>query len=227
MANVNESVRQWYGLGVVSLIVTACSSIPPTQDSVSPGASGRTESNSMAQGAGPGVDGTVRAAFFQGTLQAVDPRRRQATVLLDDGKLLVRVDVGKEAGDLTALKPGSRISFTLRESVRITQGRFFHPETGHVVNRFPPKSMSERELTSSYFTRSPTGHHDMHWSRTIDVPAKVVSVDPRSRTVQLTTYDGRNFSITVSNPRVNLGNLSEGEPVVAHFKEIDTLHVIR
>jgi hypothetical protein len=227
MANVNESVQLWYRPVVVSLILTACSGIRPTEDPVSPGAGGRTESNSMAEDAAPGVEGTVHAAFFLGTLQAVDPGRRQATVMLDDGKLLVRVDVGKDAGDLSALKPGSRISFTLRESVRFTQGRFFHPETGRVVNRFPPKSMSERELTSSYFTRSPTGHHDMHWSRTIDVPAKVVSVDPRSRMVQLITYDGRNFSVTVSNPRVNLGNLSEGEPVVAHFKEIDTLDVIR
>ncbi|WP_139558879.1 hypothetical protein [Methylotetracoccus oryzae] len=148
---------------------------------------------------------------------------RQATLLLDDGKVLVKVDVGKGAGDLGALTPGSQVSFTLREPVSITRDHFFHPETGHIVNRYPPGSMSERELTSSYHSRSPTGHHGSHWAKTIDVPAKVVSVDADARVVQLGTYDGRHFAIKVSNPRVNLADLSAGEPVVAHFKEIDEL----
>ena len=169
------------------------------------------------------VAGTVRAAYFQGTLQAVHPGSRQVTILLDDGKVLVKVGVGKGAGDLAALQRGSRVSFTLRESVRITENRFFHPETGRIVQRHPPGSSDERELTNAYFGRRPTGHHDLHWVETIDVPAKVVGVDPSTRTVRLITYDGRHFTVNVSNPRANLDGLDTGEPVVAHFTEVDEL----
>jgi hypothetical protein len=225
MSSENEWIRMLFAPVAATLLLASCNGTGPTHDAVSLNApQGRPSSAGTADN-GTGVAGTGGIASFQGTLQAINRGSRQVTVLLDDGKVLVKVNVAKDAGDLGALTPGSRVSFTLRESVSITQDHFFHPETGHVVNRYPPGSMSERELTSSYHSRSPTAHHDMHWAKTIDVPTKVVSVDPDARVVQLVTYDGRHFAIKVSNPRVNLADLSAEEPIVAHFTEIDELHL--
>jgi hypothetical protein len=164
-------------------------------------------------------------AIFEGTLQATHRDRRQVTILLDDGKQ-VRVKVGKGGGDFTSLKPGNRVSFKLHESVEIVQDTSFHPETGHIVERFPPGSMAERELYNSYYNRPPTGHHAVNGSEIIEVPAKVASVDPNSRTISLVTYDHRHFTVHVSDTRVDLSGLETGEPVVARFREVDELDVI-
>lgn len=222
MSNVNVLIRILAGAVAASLFLASCNGTAPTHGA----ASLSTRQNRPAADTATGVESSVGTASFQGTLQAINRGSRKVTVLLDDGQVLVQVDVGKDSGDLSALTPGSRVSFTLRESVTITQDHFFHPETGHIVNRYPPGSMSERELTSSYHSRSPTGHHDMHRAKTIDVPARVVSVDPGARVVQLVTYDGQHFAVNVSNPKVSLTDLSVGEPIVAHFKEIDALHLV-
>lgn len=135
---MNNASRILSSAVAAGLLLASCSGAAPTQGAVSLNAPQNRPSTAGAADTGTGVAGAVRNASFQGTLQAMNRVSRQATLLLDDGKVLVKVGVGKDTGDLGALTPGSRVSFTLRESVSITQDHFFHPETGDVVNRYPP-----------------------------------------------------------------------------------------
>ncbi|HUL14310.1 MAG TPA: hypothetical protein VLU73_19330 [Methylococcaceae bacterium] len=222
------------GFIAAGLLLSSCSGGAQTKDGVRLNtqqdnkqalASPISQQGKQKETADTGVNETVRMAIFEGTLQATHRDRRQVTILLDDGKQ-VRVKVGKGGGDFTSLKPGNRVSFKLHESVEIVQDTSFHPETGHIVERFPPGSMAERELYNSYYNRPPTGHHAVNGSEIIEVPAKVASVDPNSRTISLVTYDHRHFTVHVSDTRVDLSGLETGEPVVARFREVDELDVI-
>jgi len=174
------------------------------------------------------VGSPTREARFEGKVQSINRDRRQVTFRLDDGKA-VRLKVGAQAGDFNRLEVGDRAEFRLRETVEILQDTYFHPETGHLVNRAPPGGMAEREQYNTYYQRPPTGHHEVNWSEVIEIPARVFSVDPASRLLKLLTYDGRLLEVKTSvtgNAGKEMEPFGIGKPVVARFRELDSIKVI-
>lgn len=194
------------------------SAVAPTVPSTRPGPSA----------AAPATATPTRETRFEGTVMLINRDRRQVTFRLDDGKT-VRLNVGKGAGALTTIKKGDRAAFSLRETVEVVQDASFHPESGHLVDRAPPGSMAEREQYNTYFNRSPAGHHEVNWSEVIEIPARVVGLEPGSRLLKLKTYDGRLIEVRPDSGNGDIKDfamLKIGEPVVARFRELDDIRVL-
>ena len=172
------------------------------------------------------VSGTTRTVHFEGTLQSVDAASRHVTILLDDGKVLVKVGIGSTAGDLGVLQPRSRLAFTLRESVHFSVDHSPPPQGLQNAGRPRSGSSDDRKAATSHFSRPPAGHHDLYWAETIDVRATVVAVDPAARRVELMTADGRQVTVNVSDSSLNLADLKDGERGVASFREVHEVDVV-
>ncbi|QXP88728.1 hypothetical protein [Methylococcus capsulatus] len=171
----------------------------------------------------------IRARAFEGTVKAIHPAVRQVVFLLADGKR-VTVTVSPRAGSLADLRVGDLVTFELAETVEIVRNDDHHPETGEIVMHPVPGSMQEREYFNPYYHRdgmSAAKRHESHWSGIIEIPSWVVSYDSQSRLITLKSREGRVFSVRVAPEAGKPDEYAPGEAVVARFKEVEDVTVIR
>lgn len=166
---------------------------------------------------------TLRLEEVTGTLKSIDRRGDRIIVRLDDGKL-ARMRLAGVSRQPVSAQPGQRIGLSLRESVEIVRGQYFHAVTGHIVAREAPGSAGERENYNTYYNRAPTGHHGAQWVEVMDIPAQVVETYPERAEIRLITRRGREFTVRVSDPRFGVRDLIPHEPVVVRFREVDEIH---
>lgn len=167
----------------------------------------------------------IRLEELTGTLESIDRRGNRFIILMDDGKL-IRLGMPKSSLKNSTLKPGQRIGFSLKESVEIIRNKYQHEVYGHAVAREAPGSSGERENYNSYYNRGPIGHQSRRWVEVIDVPAKVVNINPQRSQVVLKTNGGRLFTVGIMNNGIDISEMSFNESVIARFEEINEIFPI-
>lgn len=168
---------------------------------------------------------TTRLEEVTGILKSIDRRGNRFIVQMDNGKLL-RLKLSGLPNKSLAVRVDQRVGFSLQESVEILRNQYLHPVNGQAVAREPPGSGGERENYNSYYNRAPTGHHGTQWVEVMDIPAKVVKLYPERSEIRLLTQRGRQFTVRVSDPSIDLSKVMPNESVIARFREIDEIYPI-
>jgi hypothetical protein len=143
--------------------------------------------------AGVAIEAMTRTA----TVESIDPAKRMVTLKGSEGETRT-IHLGKECINFDQIKVGDQVKATLAEEVAVGVSKAGAPpsaDAGVVVARAPAGSKP-----------------GMIIAETVDVTAKIDSVDAQARTITLTAADGKSRTIKVG-PNVDLSTLTGGDDV--------------
>jgi hypothetical protein len=155
------------------------------------------------------VVGEVRSVTA--TVADIDYAARQATLKMPDGSL-VPIAVSEAAYNFDQVKVGDLVDITLTQSVAVKLEKDSGGQAG--------------VSTSSGIERAPKGQKPQGTIYNyIDVRAKVVDVDYKTRTVNLSGPDGKVFPVVVDQDVQNFETVKVGDTVLVRYTEAMAISV--
>jgi hypothetical protein len=155
------------------------------------------------------VTGEVRSVTA--TVTEIDYKSRQATLKMPDGTL-VPVAVSEAAYNFDQVKVGDLVDISYTQSIAIK----LEKDSGGQPS----------VASSSGMERAPKGQKPQGTIyNTVDIRAKVVSVDYKTRKVELSGPNGNIVPVTVDPSVPNIENIKVGDTVAATYTEAIAISV--
>jgi hypothetical protein len=145
------------------------------------------------------------------TVAEIDYKTRRATLKMPDGST-VPITVSEAAYNFDQVKVGDLVDISLTQSIAV----MLEKDTGGQAG----------VMTSSGFERAPKGQKPQGTAyTTMDVRAKVVAIDYKTRTVDLSGPDGKVFPVVVDSSVQNFETVKVGDIVLARYTEAVAISV--
>lgn len=145
------------------------------------------------------------------TVSEIDYDTRHVTLKMPDGSILP-LAVGEEAYNFDQVKVGDLVDITYTQSIAVMLEKDSGGEAG--------------VTTSGGIERAPKGQKPQGTVyKTMDVRAKVVGIDSKTRTVELSGPDGAVFPVVVDSSVQNFEKIQVGDVVVARYTEAVAISV--
>lgn len=159
----------------------------------------------------PAAMGAQEVSSVTATVAEIDYDTRRAVLKMPDGKMLP-IAVGPEAYNFDQVKAGDLVDITYTQSIAIMLEKDPGGEAGVTA--------------SSGMERAPKGQKPEGTAyQTMDVRAKVVGIDSKTRTVDLSGPDGKEFPVIVDDSVPNFENIKVGDVVLTRYTEAVAISV--
>jgi len=161
--------------------------------------------NKSAEISGPPAAVGAAVSSVTATVAEINYDTRHATLQMPDGKMLP-LTVGPEAYNFDQVKVGDLVDITYSQAIAVMLEKDPGGQAG--------------VSTSSGMERAPKGQkpEGTIYNQT-DVRAKVVGIDYKTRTVDLSGPDGQVFPVVVDDSVENFENVKVGDVVLARYIE--------
>jgi hypothetical protein len=192
-------------LSLVPVAILACTSCS-SDDSAEKGGTGTDYQRSSTTEYQQGVPGGMMVDTYQitATVAAVDHAKRQYTLVTPDGRR-AQFTAGPEVTNFDQVREGDRVKATVTEQLLVS-----------VREKGQPRTESQ---TTAQIAVAPKGAKPaVVMADTVDVTARVKSVDMKNRKATLEFPDGRTRTVSV-RPDVQLSDTDVGREVVFQATE--------
>ncbi|RJP88148.1 MAG: hypothetical protein C4518_11205 [Desulfobacteraceae bacterium] len=153
----------------------------------------------------------AEVASVTATVVEINYETRHAMLKMPDGKMLP-IAVGPEAYNFDQVKVGDLVDISYTQSIAVMLEK--DSEGGAGVT------------TSSGIERAPKGQKpEGTIYNTMDIRAKVVAIDSKTRTVDLSGPDGTVFPVVADSSVQNFEKIQVGDVVVARYTEAVAISV--